>query len=57
MALHGLAGMIIGRQGHNGALVAEAIRHCIMPAWEPCKAGLTPLIYATCFARIISSSS
>jgi len=40
MALHVLAGMIIGRQGHNGAMVAEAIRHCLIPAWEPCKAGL-----------------
>ncbi len=57
MALHGLAGMISGRQDHKEALVAEATSYGIMPAWEPCKAGLTPLIYATCFARIISSIS
>jgi len=40
MALHGLAGMISGRQDHKEALVAEATSYGIMPAWEPCKAGL-----------------
>lgn len=39
MALQGLLGMIIGKQGHNEALVAEATRHCIMLTWESCKAG------------------